>query len=40
MKKHGFIRNEVVEHILKVSIEKAILILHTHFTHGNLKMLS
>ncbi len=34
MKKHGFIRNKVVEHIVKTSIEKATLIPHTNVTHG------
>jgi len=33
MKKLGFIKNKVVEHILKVNIEKATLIPHTHVTH-------
>jgi hypothetical protein len=34
MKKHRFIKNKVMEHIVKASIEKAILIFHTHVTHG------
>jgi hypothetical protein len=34
MKKHRFIKNKVVEHIVKANIEKATLILHTHVTHG------
>jgi hypothetical protein len=34
MKKCGFIKNKVVEHIVKASIEKATLILHTNVTHG------
>jgi hypothetical protein len=34
MKKCGFMKNKVVEHIVKVSIEKATLIPHTHVTHG------
>jgi hypothetical protein len=34
MKKCGFIRNKVVERIVKTSIEKATLILHTNVTHG------
>jgi hypothetical protein len=34
MKKCGFIRNKVVEHIVKTSIEKATLIPHTNVTHG------
>jgi hypothetical protein len=34
MKKHRFIKNKVVEHIVKASVEKATLILHTHVTHG------
>ncbi len=34
MKKCRFIRNKVVEHIVKTSIEKATLILHTNVTHG------
>jgi hypothetical protein len=34
MKKRKFIRNKVVEHIVKTSIEKATLILHTNVTHG------
>jgi len=28
-----FIKNKVVEHIVKASIEKATLIPHTHITH-------
>jgi len=34
MKKRKFIRNKVVEHIVKTSIEKATLILHINVTHG------
>jgi hypothetical protein len=34
MKKHGFIRNKVVERIVKMSVEKATLIPHTNVTHG------
>jgi hypothetical protein len=34
MKKHRFIKNKVMEHIVKVNIENATLILHTHITHG------
>jgi hypothetical protein len=34
MKKCGFIRNKVVEHIVKTSVEKATLVLHTNVTHG------
>jgi hypothetical protein len=34
MKKCGFIKNKVVEHIVKASIEKATLIPHTNVTHG------
>jgi hypothetical protein len=34
MKKCGFIKNKVVEHIVKTSVEKATLILHTNVTHG------
>jgi len=34
MKKCEFIKNKVMEHIMKVSIEKATLILHTHVTNG------
>jgi hypothetical protein len=34
MKKCGFIKNKVVEHIAKVSIEKVTLIPHTNVTHG------
>jgi hypothetical protein len=33
MKKCGFIKNHVVEHIVKASIEKATLIFHTNVTH-------
>jgi hypothetical protein len=33
MKKCKFIKNKVVEHIVKTNIEKATLILHTHVTH-------
>jgi len=34
MKKHKFIKNKVVEHIVKMSIEKATLIFHTNVTHA------
>jgi hypothetical protein len=34
MKKCGSKKNKVVKHIVKVSIKKATLILHTHVTHG------
>jgi hypothetical protein len=34
MKKCKFIKNKVVEHIVKVNVEKATLILHTNVTHG------
>jgi hypothetical protein len=34
MKKRMFIRNKVVERIVKMSIEKATLIPHTNVTHG------
>ncbi len=34
MKTHGFIKNKVVEHIVKTSVEKATMILHTNVTHG------
>jgi hypothetical protein len=34
MKKHGFIRNKVVERIVKTSVEKATLIPHINVTHG------
>jgi len=34
MKKHGFTRNKVLEHIVKTNIEKATLIPHTNVTHG------
>jgi hypothetical protein len=34
MKKRMFIRNKVVERIVKTSVEKATLILHTNVTHG------
>jgi hypothetical protein len=34
MKKRGFLKNKVVEHIVKVSVEKATLIPHTNVTHG------
>jgi hypothetical protein len=33
MKKRGFIKNKVVEHIVKTSVEKATLIPHTNVTH-------
>jgi hypothetical protein len=34
MKKRGFIRNKVVECIVKTNVEEATLILHTNVTHG------
>ncbi len=34
MKKREFIKNKVVEHIVKTNIEKATLIHHSHVTHG------
>jgi hypothetical protein len=34
MKKRKFIRNKVVERIVKTSVEKATLIPHTNITHG------
>jgi hypothetical protein len=34
MKKRGFIKNKVVECIMKTSVEKATLIPHTNVTHG------
>jgi hypothetical protein len=34
MKKHKFIKNNVVEHIVKTNVEKATLIPHTNVTHG------
>jgi hypothetical protein len=34
MKKHEFIKNKVMEHIVKTSVEKATLISHTNVTHG------
>jgi hypothetical protein len=34
MKKCGFIKNKVVEHIVKANVKKATLIPHTHVTHG------
>ncbi len=34
MKRCGFIKNKVVEHIVKMNIEKDTLIPHTHVTHG------
>jgi hypothetical protein len=34
MKKREFIRNKVVERIVKANIEKATLIPHTNVTHG------
>ncbi len=34
MKKRGFIRNKVIERIVKTSVEKATLIPHTNVTHG------
>jgi hypothetical protein len=34
MKNCGFIKNKVVDHIVKTKIEKATLIPHTNVTHG------
>jgi hypothetical protein len=34
MKTCKFIKNEVIEHIVKASVEKATLIPYTHVTHG------
>ncbi len=34
MKKQGFIRNKIVECIVKTNVEKATLIPHTNVTHG------
>jgi hypothetical protein len=34
MKKHGFIKNKVVEHIVKTNVEKTTLIPHTNVIHG------
>ncbi len=34
MKKRRFIKNKVVEHIVKTSVENATLIPHTNVTHG------
>jgi hypothetical protein len=34
MKKCRFIKNKVVERIVKMSVEKATLIPHTNVTHG------
>jgi hypothetical protein len=34
MKKCRFIKNNVVECIVKMNVEKATLILHTNVTHG------
>jgi len=34
MKKRGFIKNKVMEHIVKMNVEKATLIPHTNVTHG------
>jgi hypothetical protein len=34
MKKRRFIRNKVVERIVKTNVEKATLIPHTNVTHG------
>jgi hypothetical protein len=34
MKKYGFIKNKVVERIVKTNIEKATLIPHTNVIHG------
>ncbi len=33
MKIRGVYQNKIVEHVVKLSIEKATLILHTHVTH-------
>ncbi len=37
MKKHRFIKNKVVEHIVKVNIENATLIPHTHVIESLMK---
>jgi len=34
MKKCSFIKNKVVEHIMKTNVEKATLNPHTNVTHG------
>jgi len=34
MKKHKFVKNKFVEHIVKTNVEKATLIPHTNVTHG------
>jgi len=34
MKKHKFLENKVVEHIVKANVEKVALICYTHVTHG------
>ncbi len=34
MKKCGFIKHMVVEHIVKMNVEKATLTPHTNVTHG------
>jgi hypothetical protein len=34
MKKCGFIKHMVVEHIVKTNVEKATLTPHTNVTHG------
>ncbi len=34
IKKREFIKNKVVEHIMKTNVEKATLILHTHVAPG------
>jgi len=34
MKRCRFIKNKVVEHIVKMNVEKATLIPHTNVTHG------
>jgi hypothetical protein len=37
MKKHKFIINKVVEHIVKTNVKNATLILHTHVTQLPMK---
>jgi hypothetical protein len=34
MKEYGFIKNKVVERMVKTNVEKATLIPHTNVTHG------
>ncbi len=38
MKKHMFIKNKVVEHIVKVNIKNATLIPHTHVIESPMKI--